>query len=91
MVIKKPVSNPWFRFTRQLNGETWLAVLAFVVVGTLAHLLLSSHSPFLPNSQASQSWFAVQSLCLNQGGVGSRWEGWVRREMHDEGKGVGEI
>ncbi|KAK4318349.1 hypothetical protein Pmani_010647 [Petrolisthes manimaculis] len=69
LVIKKPGTDPWFSFTSQLRPKAWVMVVCFVVVATLAHLLLSSYSPFLNTSRPAQSWFNVQSLCSNQGDV----------------------
>ncbi|KAK4287573.1 hypothetical protein Pmani_039357 [Petrolisthes manimaculis] len=69
IVIKKPGTDPWFSFTSQLRPKAWMMVVCFVVVATLAHLLLSLYSPFLNTSRPAQSWFTVQSLCSNQGDV----------------------
>ncbi|XP_047480406.1 glutamate receptor ionotropic, kainate glr-3-like [Penaeus chinensis] len=78
MVIRRPESNMWSSFTRQLHRHTWFTVLAFVVLSPALYHLVATRSPChapppsllryrkVPPS-FFDSWFAVNTLFLNQG------------------------
>ncbi|XP_069976463.1 glutamate receptor ionotropic, delta-2 [Penaeus vannamei] len=77
MVIRRPESNMWSSFTRQLHRHTWFTVLAFVVLSPALYHLVSTRSPCRAPTPLQQdrrvspsfwdSWFAVNTLFLNQG------------------------
>lgn len=81
VVVKTPEADPWSNFTRQLQLNTWLACLAFLLVTPLLYHLLASSSPLVFLSSLYESWFTVHALTFNQGGCVGVYVHFPRRHV----------
>ncbi|XP_063885525.1 probable glutamate receptor [Scylla paramamosain] len=69
MIIRTPEPHMWDKFTRQLEGGSWLAYLAFLLAIPFIYYLLAARSPVLEPVTLQEAWFTMQSLTLNQGNM----------------------